>query len=182
MCNPVVGVFGVSDHIGECMMGLIRNWLIGITASAMIAAMADSLAPSGVTKKFVKLSGGLLIMLSVLQPLGSLEYSDMSEILLDYRIQSEAYSAGLETENIQLIKTIIEEDAAAYIQDKAAELGIECEADVACLKNEEEMPYPASVIVYGELEEGQIHALGGIIERDLAIAAENQHYERAKKS
>lgn len=163
-------------------MDLIRNWLIGITASAMVAALADSVVPDGSIKKYVKLTGGLLIMLTVLQPLGSLDYSDVSEILLDYRIQSEAYSAGLETENVQLIKNIIAEDVAAYIQDKATELGITCEAAVTCVLNEEEMPYPASVIIYGELEEGQIQTLCGIIEGDLAIAVEDQHYERAKIS
>lgn len=182
MRDSAVGVVGISNHFGERMMDLIRNWLIGITASAMVAALADSLVQDGAIKKYVKLTGGLLIMLTVLQPLGSLDYSDMSEILLDYRIQSEAYSAGLETENIQLIKNIIEEDVAAYIQDKATELGITCEVTVTCFVNEEEMPYPETVIIYGELEESQIQALRGIIESDLAIAAEDQHYERAKIS
>lgn len=160
-------------------MELIRTWLIGITVAALIAALADSLAPEGAVKKVGKLTGGLLVLLAVLQPLGSLEYSDMSEILLSYRIQSQAYSAGLETENIQLIKTIIEEETAAYIQDKAAGLGIVCKADVTCLTDDEGIPYPASVVISGELEEGQVRTLRGMIEGELAIAVGDQHYEGA---
>lgn len=182
MCNAVVGVYGIGNYFGERVMELIRNWLIGITVSAMVVALADSLMPDGAVKKFGKLTGGLIIMFSILQPLISLDYPDMSEILVDYRIQSEAYSAGLETKNVQLIKTIIEEETAAYIQDKAAELGIACNADVTCLADEENTPYPASVIVCGELEENQILTLKKMIESDLAIAVENQYYERAKES
>lgn len=163
-------------------MELIRNWLIGITVSAMVVALADSLMPDGAIKKLGKLTGGLMIMLSILQPLISLDYGVMSEILVDYRIQSEAYSAGVETKNVQLIKNIIEEKTSAYIQDKAAELGIVCKADVTCLAREEETPYPTSVVVYGELEESQIQTLRKIIEGDLAIAVEDQHYERAKET
>lgn len=180
MCNAAFGVHGIGNYFGESMMELIRNWLIGITVSAMVVALADSLMPDGAIKKLGKLTGGLMIMLSILQPLVSLDYGTMSEILVDYRIQSEAYSAGLETKNVQLIKNIIEEETAAYIQDKAAELGIVCEVDVTCSAQEEDTPYPASVVVYGELEENQIQVLRKIIEGDLAIAVEDQYYERAK--
>ena len=164
------------------MMELIRSWLIGVTVSALIAALADGLIPDGTVKKVGKLIGGLLILFAVLQPLGTLDYEDISEILVDYRIRSEEYSTVLETENIQLIKTIIEDETAAYIQDKAGELGITCEAKVTCKVNENKTPYPASVAIYGDLSENQIEALSKIIEGDLAVAAESQYYERAKQS
>lgn len=162
-------------------MELLRNWLIGITVSTVVAAMADSLLPDGPVKKIGKLTGGLLIMLAVLQPLGSLDYASISGILVNYRMQSESYDTALETENIQLIKNIIEEETAAYILDKATELDITCEADVTCFVKDE-TPYPESVVIFGDLDDGEVQALSRIIEADLAISPENQHFERTKES
>lgn len=181
MCDGAVNINGISDHTGEFIMELLRNWLIGITVSAVVAAMADSLIPDGPVKKVGKLTGGLLIMLAVLQPLGSLDYASFSEILVNYRVQSELYDAALETANIQLIKNIIEEETAAYILDKATELGINCEVEVTCAVKDK-TPYPESVVVSGDLDDGEVRALSGIIEGDIAISLDNQRFERTKES
>lgn len=163
-------------------MDLIRSWLIGVTVAAMIAALADCLMPDGAAKKIGKLAGGLLIVVAILQPVIGLDYETMSGILTDYRMESEEYSNALETENIRLMKIIIEEQTAAYIQDKATELGIVCTAEVTCRTDDEKTPYPASVVVYGELTQEQIRTLSRTIEGDLAIEAENQRYERIQDS
>ncbi len=162
-------------------MELVRSWLIGVTAAAMAAALADSLAPDGAVKKIGKLTGGLLLAVAILQPLAQLDYASMSGILASYRMEAEGYSAALETENIRLMKTIIEEQTGAYIQDKAAELGADCTAEVTCQADDDGTLYPASVIVYGALTPTQESALRRTIEGDLAIPEQNQQYERTKE-
>lgn len=163
------------------MMDLIRTWLIGVTAAAMVAALADSLAPEGAVKKVGKLAGGLLMVVAILQPLAGLDYEAMAASLANYRLETEGYSSALEAENEQLMKIIIEERTGAYIQDKAAELDAVCTAEVICQVNEDGSMYPASVVVYGELTQAQTDALSRTIEGDLAIPAENQRYERTKE-
>lgn len=163
------------------MMELVRNWLIGVTAAALVVALADSLAPDGAVKKIGKLTGGLLLAVAILQPLVGLDYASMSGILTNYRMEAEGYSSALETENMRLVKTIIEEQTGAYIQDKAAELGAECAAEVTCQADDDGNSYPASVIVYGELTQAQENALRRTIEGDLAIPEQNQQYERTKE-
>ena len=162
-------------------MELVRNWLIGVTAAAMVVALADSLAPDGAVKKIGKLTGGLLLIVAILQPLVGLDFASMSGILTEYRLEAEGYSTALETENVRLVKTIIEEQIAAYIQDKAVELGADCTAEVTCRENDNGNLYPASVVVYGELTREQMDALSRTIEGDLAIPAQNQQYERTKE-
>lgn len=159
-------------------MELIRSWLLGITAAALIAAAADSLAPEGAAKKACRLAGGLVILLAVVKPVLTLEPADLSKKLTQYRYASQEYSAALETENLRLMKSIIEEQTAAYIQDKAAELGAVCEAEVTCGVDEDETPYPARVTVYGELTQAQIKALSRVIGEELAIPEQAQSYER----
>lgn len=163
------------------MMDLIRTWLIGVTAAAMAAALADSLAPEGAVKKIGKLAGGLLMAAAILQPLVGLDYGAMAASLANYRLEAEGYSSALETENERLVKTIIEERTGAYIQDKAAELDAVCTAEVTCQMNNDGNLYPVSVVVYGELTQAQMDALRRVVEGDLAISAENQRYERTKE-
>ena len=162
-------------------MELIRSWLIGVTAAALIAALADSLTPEGAAKKIGKLAGGLLILIAVLKPLVGLDYGALAGALANYHIQTEGYSRALEDENERLIKIIIAEQTAAYIQDKAAELGAVCTAEVTCTAGEDGSFYPASVVIYGELTVEQEKLLGRIIEGDLAIPKESQEYERTKE-
>ena len=50
------------------MMELLRAWLTGVTAAAILCALADSLMPPGPVRKAGKLAGGLVygIMLVIL--------------------------------------------------------------------------------------------------------------------
>ena len=162
-------------------MELIRNWLIGITAAALVVALADSLAPEGAVKKIGKLAGGLLMLVAILKPLAGLDFGTLAGALANYQFQAEGYSSALETENNRLMKTIIEERTAAYIQDKAAGLGFVCTAEVTCKAGEDGNFYPASVVIDGELTQEQKEALGRTIEGDLAIPRESQQYERTKE-
>ncbi len=160
------------------MIVLVRNWLLGITGAAIIASAADRLAPDGTVRKIGRLAGGLLLVIVILQPVLTLDTDEMSLILSEHRLQTEEYRMELETENIQLVKYIIEGKTAAYIQDKAEELGVVCSAIVTCRLSEDNIPYPVAVVITGDLCEEQIRTLSQLIEEELAIAAENQQYER----
>lgn len=163
------------------MMDLIRTWLLGVAGAALVAALADSLAPEGAVKKAGKLACGLLLAIAMLQPLLGLDYAALAGAFADYRLEGEGYSAALETENHRLMKIIIAEQTSAYIQDKAAELGVACTAEVTCLEDGNGDPYPASAVVYGELTPAQSEQLTRIIEGDLAIPVQAQRYERTKE-
>ena len=51
------------------MMGLLRDWLLGVTAAALLAALAQSLMPPGPVKKAGGLVCGLVLLWAVLSPL-----------------------------------------------------------------------------------------------------------------
>lgn len=162
-------------------MALIRTWLIGVTAAAILAAAADSLAPAGAVKKVCRLAGGLLMAAAMLRPLAGFSYETMAAALADLQWEAGGYSAGLAEENERLKKIIIEEQTAAYIQDKAAELDALCTAQVTCAVTEDGSLYPASVVVTGDLTQAQKDALAKVIEGDLAIPIQRQEYEGAKE-
>ena len=145
------------------MLNLIRQWLVGITCAAMVTALAESLCPAGSVRRLVRLTGGLVLLLAVLQPLVKLDTEALARALSEYRLDVSGYSDQLEEENERLMKDIIEEQSAAYIQDKAAGDG--------------DWPVPQTVVITGNLTEEQQETLRRTIEADFAIPAERQRYE-----
>ena len=140
------------------MVEFLGKWLMGVTCAAMILALAEGLSPAGGPKRAARLAGGLLLLLAVVKPLISLDGSALTRAMTEYRLDAEYSAQALEEENKTLMMDIIEAQSAAYIQDKAAALGITCtvqvEADEAA-----EYPIPKVVTITGELSREEREAL-----------------------
>ena len=54
------------------MMALVRQWLLGVTAAALVLALAEALAPEGGAKKVCRLAGGLALLLAAVGPVAGL--------------------------------------------------------------------------------------------------------------
>ena len=158
------------------MLELIRQWLLGITAAAMLVALAEALCPDGNIRGILRLTGGLVLLAAVLNPLLKLDTEALGRALAEYKLDLSAYSTELEEENETLMKDIIEEQSAAYIQDKAAGLGITCLAAVEA-EGGGDWPVPTAVTITGALTAEQREALTRAIEADFDIPAERQTYE-----
>lgn len=160
-------------------MTIIREWLLGVLAASLLAALAEHLTPEGVVRKIGKLTGGLVVLIAILQPVLKLDAPTLSLTLSQYRDDLGNYEAQVDTENFYLMKDIIEQRTGAYIQDKAAQLGIECTAQVTCrAESTQDYPYPASVTVVGDLTGDQREKLSLLIESELAIPPEEQQFEK----
>ena len=158
------------------MLDIIRQWLLGITCAALVAGLAESLTPPGAVRKVGRLTGGLVLLIAMLHPLLALDQDALTRALTEYRLELSTYSDELEEENQSLMKGIIEERSNAYIQDKAEQMGIECQISVE-VGEEGEWPVPESVTVFGSLTEEQRAELTQAIEVDFAIPAERQSYQ-----
>lgn len=160
-------------------MTVFKDWLLGVTAAAMLLALAESLTPKGAVRQIGKLTGGLVLMMAILQPILKLDYSALAGALSRYREDLGVYQVQPKTENFRLMKSIIEAKSAAYIQDKAADLGILCRVAVTCgAQTEEEYPYPTAVLVEGALTDTEIQQMKLLIEADLAVPAQAQTYRK----
>lgn len=158
-------------------MELIRQWITGITCAAIILALAECLTPEGSAKKAGRMAGGLLLMLAVVQPLVGLDYDAMARAVSQYHVSAAGYAETLEMDNKRLVKAIIEEQTAAYISDKAEELGMDCTAQVVYHYSEDGMAWPTAVTVRGTFTDAQQASLSKYLEAELAIPKENQTFE-----
>lgn len=157
------------------MVDLIGAWLVGVTCTAMLVALAEGLVPAGAGRKICRLTGGLVLLLAMVQPVLKLDGDALTGALTRYRLDLEDQRQTLEEENSQVMQAIIEEQAGAYIQDKAQELGIDCQVEVTA--QGEDYPIPQTVTIRGSLTAEQREALTRAIETDFAIPAQRQIYE-----
>lgn len=158
-------------------MEWLKQWLIGVTAAAMLNAVAESLMPRGMVRQIGKLTGGLVLLFAILRPICRAEEWTIAEAFAPYISDVSAYGAVPEVDDDMLIKSVIEEECGAYIQNKALEAGIECRADVRCGTQTNGYPYPTEATVKGVLTADQIEWLTELIERELDIPKEAQRYE-----
>ena len=162
------------------MTGLVREWLLGVTCTALVLAIAGALLPKeGGVRKVCRLAGGLALMLAVTGPLLRLDEGLLAQAAEEYRARLEGYQAELEAKNNLIYQTIIEEETAAYISDKAEEMGIVCQAEVTFSYDENGVPCPWEVTARGVWTEERREAVGRLLEDSLGVPPQRQHYEES---
>ena len=160
------------------MMGLVRQWLLGVTAAALVLALAEALAPEGGAKRVCRLAGGLALLLAAAGPVtGALKGGALTGTLEGWRERTRAVERELEERNDRFYLAIIEEETAAYVMDKARELGIDCEAEVTYGYDEEGVPCPWEIAARGRWTQEQREELSRLLEEELGVPARRQYYE-----
>ncbi len=156
-------------------MELLRTWVLGVTAASLVIAVGEALMPRGTVKKVGRLTGGLILVLVLLQPLAKLEgrnlYDQMASLpdgVLTQENLAEQTSLPLEEG--------IEAELSAYIAEKGAALGCPCTALVDCIPDDEGVPIPDRVTVIGIFTPTQREELQALIVQDLGIEPENQQF------
>ena len=132
--------------------------------------------PRGAVKRVGKLVCGLVLLAAILSPLTALDLSGGQRWLEDYLAALDLREAELEETVNGQMKGIIEQEYAAYIVDKAAQLGLTCGLRVECRVSEEGLCLPVRAEVSGGLTEEERLRLVQIIESDLGIPESEQIY------
>ena len=155
-------------------MQFLRQWLLSIVSCALLVSFCEQLMPTGTLRKLVRFTGGLLLLLSILQPVTRLDLDVLPLDLDAYREAMAQVQLTLEDERDSALADGIAARTGAYIEDKAAQLGLTVRAVV-----ETEIvggtPLPASVTLYGQEDA----TLAEYIAAQLGIAKEKQVWKEA---
>ena len=158
------------------MMDGVRSWLLAMIFAAVLCALAKELMPAGPVKRVGGLVCGMVLLAVMLSPLVQLNPAAGQAWLEGWRSGLEQQEAALRQQVNEGVKPIIEQEFAAYIVDKAAELGLTCTARVSCRAGEEGLFLPERAEVSGFLTEGERERLSLVIQEDLGIPEEEQAY------
>jgi stage III sporulation protein AF len=157
-------------------------WLLSLLTASLICAAAESLMPPGAVKRVGRLVCGMVLLCTVLSPVANLDLDGGQRWLEEYLTGLDEEKGALGQVVNQEMKTIIEEKYAAYIVDKATELGFSCTAQVQCQSDEDGLAVPWQTSVSGPLREEDRERLGQIIAQDLGVPAERQSYDSGEGS
>ena len=157
-------------------MSALRDWVLGVAAAAILAALAQTLMPEGPVKRVGKLTCGLVLLAAVLRPLPLFDPGAGQRWLEGYFQQVEQIESGLEQDRQEQLKAVIEEKAAAYILDKAAQLGLSCTVSVECRLDEMGTPLPAAAFIRGAAPGDGRDRLSAAIAGELGIPAAEQYF------
>lgn len=150
-------------------MTILRSWLLGVVACALLVSACEQLTDGGTMKKIVRFVGGMLLMLALLRPLLRIDLTELAVNAGAYREAVAQLEEELDAQRQRELSARIAAQTGAYIEDKAASLGASIRA-VVTTEERGGVPLPASVTLYGE-ENAEI---GAYIERELGIAKEDQ--------
>lgn len=88
------------------MTAALKDWLLSLTAAALALSLAQSLLPGGTIGRIGALIGGLVLLLTALDPLLGKDLPAWRETLAVTEIRQEEY--------LHLYETFIEEQIQAY--------------------------------------------------------------------
>lgn len=158
------------------MIEMMRQWLISVTCAALMAALAESLMPKSGAGQIGRLTCAMVLVCAILRPVLSVDVPDPNETLNAIYRNIQAEQQVLEQRSGAMLKTLIERDSAAYIVDKAARLGVVCQAQVECVRAEGGTWLPYSVHITGQMEDSRREELTVAIQNELGILPEHQVY------
>lgn len=153
-------------------MGAVKDWLLSVTAAALIVALAQALVPEGAVKKIGALIGGMVLLTVLLRPVAALDLEELTRWTAAYvpTEDTEINQGG------QMMKSLIAQKTSAYIVDKGAALGLVCEAEVRVETDESGWPVPWEAEITGAFSREQRSALSQAVEEDLGIPPTRQYF------
>lgn len=157
-------------------MEFVRQWLTSVVCAALITALAQGLMPKGAVRQVGKLVCALVLLCALLRPVLTLHLPNVPDTFGLAAGQTEQKQVQLEQRSGAMLKTLIERQSAAYIVDKAARMGLNCQVKVVCRAGEGGTWLPQSVYITGEMDAGQQTELATAIHTEFGIAQEYQVY------
>lgn len=157
-------------------MGALRSYFLAIVGTSIIASFALTLTPEGPTRKAARLIAGLVMIVTILKPIASLSAADFSEAITKLQLNQNEAQQSVQQHTGELVKARIAQQCAAYIEDKAAELGADVHVSVS-MEDGDPYPYPSGVCVRGTYTALQQQFLKNYIDENLAIPEVQQKWQ-----
>lgn len=149
--------------------GLYR-WVVSVLAAALLVSLVRTLIPQGTLKRLASLTGGVILMLTLLSPLRGIEIGLLSLDWEELSEGSERREELLRTAEEEQLCAVIEEKLEAYISDKARELGVTTTVEIRLRADGDGGILPDRA----ELSCGYSQSLSRRLEQELGIPKERQ--------
>ncbi len=151
----------------------LRQYILGVTAAAMVCAILCTLVQKTGEKDLIRMLCGVFLTIVLIQPLVKADLKDLplgDWLQIQEGKQNAAYGEALAKESRL---AIIKRRAETYILDKAQELKTELEVEVS-LDPKTEMPKKANLS--GAVSPYVRKQLSQMMQKELGISTEEQQW------
>lgn len=155
------------------MVAALREWITSVVVVTLLLSVTQTLLPEGGVRRIASFTGGLLLLVALLHPVLGADLKRLEWELEPYRAAVRDRQEELEEAGEKELSALIAQRTAAYIWDKAEELGLQVAVRVTVEPDENGVPVPAAVEVTGPPSE----ALADYLERELGISRERQDWK-----
>ena len=155
-------------------MQLLREYVMGIGAAALICGIVLSFGSKGTMKPLLKLTCGLVLTFSILSPILKITGGNLEDLGIEYKVEAEKAAEEGKQQAIRSVRQIIKEETQAYIMDKARDLSLELAVEVNL--SEEALPKPVAVTIRGLVPPYEKSVIRRMLTEELGIAKENQKW------
>lgn len=155
-------------------MSEVLRQLCGLS---LFCGIALGLMPEGGVKKAASIACTVVLIMTVLLPLGTMDLSRYSLELAKYREMGEQLEEKGSEVRDSMSRTVIEQECEAYIMDKAEVLGIEVDSvKVRAFWSSEGVWVPETAEIRSGCAEREKKRLSDVIFAELGIPAEKQNW------
>lgn len=154
------------------MMAALRPWLLGVIAAALILAVLYALVPDGKLRGSLRLTGGMVLLLMLLQPLSGWSFPWSGTGAVSIRQEIDRQIRIYQEEGMKEMASIIAQRTAAYISDEGRQLGVVCHPQVETVQ-QNDIPIPYRVV----MDVPYHRSLSEYIARELGITLERQIWQ-----
>ena len=155
-------------------MDTIKEYLLSVTAAALICGIVNSLSGKGTTAKILQLLSGLFLAAVVIKPVVEMKLDNVYTFTDNLVVSSDLVVAQGESLAAEEMKRIIKEKTEAYILDKAKALGAEITVEITLQDYT-----PIGVTIEGNVSPYAKKNLSASITQELDIPPEEQVWIRS---
>ena len=113
------------------MIESLRQWLVSLTAAAILLGAAESLVTQGSVRRVLRLAGGVVLMILLLRPLSGIA-GNLPQLSIDgFRQETEQREEELKKQQEEAVGGLIESELGSYIWDKEQSLGLDYPVSVS---------------------------------------------------
>lgn len=162
-------------HEGDGIIVFIREYLIGVTAAALLCGVVKTLLPGkGAVPTVTKMLLGLLMILAVVRPWTTISADGLSDWTQDFTADAQSVVSDAQAQVKETLRSRIKKETEAYILSKAHALGVQIEVCVEV--SDETVAAPISVSITGAVSPYARQAISQMIADDLGINREAQEW------
>lgn len=150
----------------------MRKYLMSVISAALLVTLLQQFVPKGKLKQLLGVVGGLVMILTVVAPVTSINDDIIPTAISKFSMQTRELQTGIQVKNRELAARIINNRCSEYILDKAAQMGVEVSVEITM--SEQDYPYPIEIEIIGNVSQQDRDILSNMIEQELGVTKERQ--------